>query len=277
MELSVDGRRVFGHTGGRPFEPHGPVLLLLHGAGCDHTMWGMQTRWFAHHGFAVLALDLPGHGRSEGAPPATIDDYAAWLWRAAAAAGVPETAKVALAGHSMGSLIALAAAGAAPQRVAALSLLGASAHMQVHPDLVAAAEANDASAFAAITDWGYGRAAHIGGHQAPGLWFGGGSRALLATSRAGVLAAGLVACDAYTGGPHAAARITCPTQFLVGAGDRMTPPRSIRPLVAALDAAGIAARVDTLPDTGHMIMVERPNETIDLLADFLQPVMAAAA
>ena len=273
MDFSVDGHRVFGHTGGRPFDPSGRVLVLVHGAGCDHTMWGLQTRYFAHHGFAVLALDLPGHGRSEGAPPATIEEYAAWLWRAVDAAGVAADASIAIAGHSMGSLIALAATGAAPQRTGALVLAGTSAHMQVHPDLIAAAQANDPSAIAAITDWGFGRAAHLGGHQAPGLWLGGGGRALLAASRPGVLGAGLVACNAYVGGPDAAARVVCPTLLIVGAGDRMTPPRSAQPLVAALGDV----RVETLADTGHMIMVERPNETIDLIDDFLKPVMTAVA
>jgi pimeloyl-ACP methyl ester carboxylesterase len=272
MDLSVDGRRAFGHTGGRAFDPRKPVLLLVHGAGCDHTMWGLQTRYFAHHGFSVLALDLPGHGRSAGTPPATIEAFGAWLWRAADAAGVGAGARIALAGHSMGSLIALAAAGLEPHRTGALVLVGAAAHMQVHADLIAAAQADDASAFAAITDWGFGRAAHIGGHQAPGLWLDGGGRALLAASRPGVLAAGLVACNDYTAGPEAAARVACPTLILVGADDRMTPPRTVAPLVAAL----ADVRVETLADTGHMIMVERPNETIDLIAGFLHAAFAAA-
>jgi pimeloyl-ACP methyl ester carboxylesterase len=266
MEITVDGHRVYAHSGGRRFDPDGPVLLLLHGAGCDHTMWALQTRWFAHHGFSVLALDLPGHGRSEGTPPATIDDYAAWLWRAVDVLGVPAGEPIAIAGHSMGSLIALAAAGVQPVRMAALVLVGTAAHMQVHPDLIAAAEANDPTAFAAIVDWGFGRAAHIGGHRAPGLWFDGGARSLLAAGRPGVLAAGLVACNAYRDGPTAAARLECPVQILVGAGDRMTPPRSIVPLVEMLTDVD----VEVLPDTGHMIMLERPDETIDLMNGFLQ-------
>jgi pimeloyl-ACP methyl ester carboxylesterase len=270
LYFTVDGHRVFGHTGGRHFDPDGKVLLLLHGAGCDHTMWGLQTRYFAHHGYAVLALDLPGHGRSEGTPPDTIDGYAAWVWCAAEAAGVDPKRRIAIAGHSMGSLIALAAAGREPMSMAALVLVGTAAHMQVHPDLIAAAAANDPTAFDAITDWGFGRAAHLGGHQAPGLWLDGGGRALLAASRPGVLGAGLKACDAYAVGVDAAACITCPTLIIVGGGDRMTPPRTIQPLIEAL----ADVRVRTLAGTGHMIMVERPNETIDLIADFLRSARA---
>src|SRR3546814_7797116 len=107
MDFSVDGRAVFAHTGGQPFDRDLPVLVLVHGAGMDHTHWGLQTRYFAHHGYAVLAPDLPGHGRSQGPAPDSIEAYADWLLRLLDAGG---TRRAALAGHSMGSLIALAAA-----------------------------------------------------------------------------------------------------------------------------------------------------------------------
>ena len=81
MELLVNDRRVYAHTGGQDVSPDKPVLVFLHGAGNDHTYWGLQTRFFAHHGFSVLVPDLPGHGRSDGPVPETIDDYADWLWR----------------------------------------------------------------------------------------------------------------------------------------------------------------------------------------------------
>ena len=66
MLLTVNGAEVFVATGGREFDATLPTVVLLHGAGFDHTTWALHTRWFAHHGFAVLAPDLPGHGRSSG-------------------------------------------------------------------------------------------------------------------------------------------------------------------------------------------------------------------
>ena len=78
MQLIVNGIDTFVATGGREFDKSLPTIVLLHGAGFDHTTWALHSRWFAHHGFGVLAPDLPGHGRSGGAPLATIADMADW-------------------------------------------------------------------------------------------------------------------------------------------------------------------------------------------------------
>ena len=262
MEMNVDGQIVFVHTGGRPFDPDRPTLVLVHGGGNDHSAWGLQTRYFAHHGYNVLVPDLPGHGRSGGTTPTAIDAFAEWLWRFVDAAGVEA---VHLAGHSMGSLIALAAAAQAPARTSSLILIGPSDHMQVHPDLLTTAPANDPVAWEMITDWGFGKQAHKGGHQAPGLWLRGGGRALLASCPTDVLGSDLAACNDWTGALDAAANITCPTLFLMGTGDRMTPVGASKGLRAAIPDA----RSEILPDTGHMVMVERPNETIDIISGFL--------
>src|SRR5208282_1701188 len=185
MELGRDGGTVFAATGGAAFEPKRPVVVFLHGAGMDHSVWTLQARYFAHHGRSVLALDLPGHGRSHGPQPASIEAYADWLAALIAAAGVE---RAALVGHSMGALITLETAARAPQRVRALALLGVAARMPVHPDLLAAADRGDPAAIELITAWAYGKPAHLGGHKAPGLWMLGGGRRLLERSRAGVLA-----------------------------------------------------------------------------------------
>ena len=262
MEMNVDGQTVFVHTGGRPFDPDQPTLVLVHGCGNDHSAWGLQTRYFAHHGYNVLVPDLPGHGRSGGTTLTTIDAFAEWLWRFIDAADVEA---VHLAGHSMGSLIALAAAAQALERASSLTLIGPSDHMQVHPDLLAAAAANDPVAWEMITDWGFGKPAHKGGHQAPGLWLRGGGRALLASGPDDVLGSDLAACNDWTGAPDAAAKVSCPTLFLMGAGDRMTPVGASKGLRGTISGA----QSEILPDTGHMIMVERPNETIDIISGFL--------
>jgi len=165
----------------------------------------------------------------------------------------------------MGSLIALAAAAQAPARTSSLILIGPSDHMQVHPDLLTTAAANDPVAWEMITDWGFGKQAHKGGHQAPGLWLRGGGRALLASCPTDVLGSDLAACNDWTGALDAAANITCPTLFLMGTGDRMTPVGASKGLRAAIPDA----RSEILPDTGHMVMVERPNETIDIISGFL--------
>src|SRR5260370_25492828 len=177
MRLSVNGIDTFVATGGREFDPSQPPIVLLHGAGFDHTTWALHSRWFAHHGFGVLAPDLPGHGRSSGTPLPTIADMADWTAALLDAAGA---ASAELVGHSMGSLIALETAARHATRVSALSLIGTAATMTVGPDLLKAAEANDHSAINMVSIWGLGFQAELGGSLAPGLWMNYGASSGLA-------------------------------------------------------------------------------------------------
>src|SRR6201995_5092159 len=171
MLLSVNGIDTFAATGGREFDSSLPTVVLLHGAGFDHTTWALHSRWFAHHGYGVLAPDLPGHGRSSGAPLSTIADMADWTAALLDAAGV---AKARLVGHSMGSLIALETAARYPTKVSSLSLIGTAATMTVGPGLLKAAEANDHDAIDMVSIWGLGFDAGIGGSRAAGVGMHGG-------------------------------------------------------------------------------------------------------
>jgi len=262
MRFTVDGAGVFAATGGRKFDPGAPSVLFLHGAGMDHTVWALQARYFAHHGRSVLAVDLPGHGRSGGSPLRSIAALAQWTIRLLDAANVGAAA---LVGHSMGALIALETAATAPTRARSLSLLGVAERMPVHADLQAAADANERLAPELVVAWGHGRIGHFGGHPAPGLWMMGGALTLIGGAADGVLATDLAACNTYDGARAAAGRVTCPTLFLLGAADRMTPPAKAAPLVEAIQAA----RRAVLPDTGHMLMSERPDAVIDALREIV--------
>jgi pimeloyl-ACP methyl ester carboxylesterase len=258
MELTVDGRSVFAATGGRDFDPALPAVVFVHGAGMDRTVWALQTRFFAYHGRGVLAVDLPGHGRSEGPVLASIAEIADWLTRLMDAAGL---AQASLAGHSMGALAALDCAARHPDRVRALALLGAAPRMPVHPDLLAAAEADDHLAFDLVTDWAHGDSGHLGGARAPGLWLMGGDERLLERSAPGVLYRDLAACNAYEDASARAAAVACPTLLVLGAADRMTPARAGHKLAEAISGA----RVELVADCGHMLMVEKPDQTLDAL------------
>ena len=79
MQLKVDGRQVYAATGGRTFDAAKPLIVFLHGAGMDHTVWQLPARSFAWHGYSVLAPDLPGHGRSEGPALSSVAAMAAWV------------------------------------------------------------------------------------------------------------------------------------------------------------------------------------------------------
>ena len=183
MELQVDDRRVFAATGGRPFDAGQPAVIFIHGAGMDHTVWQLQTRYFAYHGHSVLAVDLPGHGRSEGRPLQTsIGDMAAWVLRLMDAVGIE---KAALVGHSMGALTALDVASRAPDRASALALARrGQAHAGASRPL-GGGEKDDHLALDLITSWAFGRRAHLGGHRSPGVWMTGGGLRLLERSASG--------------------------------------------------------------------------------------------
>src|SRR4030081_1402384 len=258
MQLSVNGLQTFVATGGREFDVSQPTIVLLHGAGFDHTTWALHSRWFAHHGYGVLAPDLPGHGRSIGAPISTIAAMADFIASLLDAAGA---AQAFLVGHSMGSLIALEPAARQPPKVSALSLIGTAATMTVGPDLLKAAEANDRSAIDMVSIWGLGFQAELGGSLAPGLWMHSGAQRVLEQSRPGVLFTDLSACNAYQNALSAAAQITVPTTVILGERDMMTPAKAGKTLAAAL----ANSRTVVLPGAGHMMMVERPDELLAAL------------
>ena len=258
MQLSVNGIDTFIATGGREFDKSQPTIVLLHGAGFDRSTWALHSRWFAHHGFGVLAPDLPGHGRSSGAPLPTIADMADWTAALLDAAGA---AKAKLVGHSMGSLIALETAARHPAKVSALGLIGTAATMTVGPDLLKAAEANDRAAIDMVSIWGLGFQAELGGSLAPGLWMHSGAQRLLEQCRPGVLFNDLSACNAYQGALAAAAQITVPTTLVLGERDMMTPAKAGKALAAAVPNA----RTVILSGAGHMMMAERPDELLAAL------------
>jgi pimeloyl-ACP methyl ester carboxylesterase len=260
MEIATQTHTLYASTGGKQFDPALPTIVFIHGAGMDHTVWALQTRWFAHHGRNVLAIDLPGHGRSAGPGLATIGAMADCLLAALDAVGAK---RAALVGHSMGALTALAAAGRAPERIAALALLGVAPRMPVHPDLLAEAARGDHNAVDLMVTWAVGRQAQRGANEAPGLWLTGAAMRLLERADAAILAADLAACDAYREADADAAAVGCPTLLLLGADDRMTPPG--KAIAFARSFAAGQSRV--LRGAGHMMMLEDPAATLAALRE----------
>ena len=259
MKFEADGLESYVYTGSRPFVSGQPAVVFVHGGGLDHSVWIHQSRYFAHHGFNVAALDLPGHGRSVGIPPDTITGMAHWVMRAADALGIE---RFCVAGHSMGSLVALEAAGLYPNRVDAAALLGCAVPMAVTGALLDAAKIDSHAAFDMITLWGHRMGAQLGGNPAPGIWMTGGAVRLLERGLPGVLHNDLNACNEYRHGLETAVKVACPAHLILGREDMMAPPRTARDLIAALPVV----RVTELADCGHMLMAEQPDAVRDALA-----------
>lgn len=262
MIVDVDGKAAHGATGGVELDGTDPAVVLVHGAGMDATVWQLQTRFLAHRNLRAVAVDLPGHGRSEGEPLTSIVEMAHWLSRFVEAAGLTPAHVV---GHSMGSFIALELARHHPDQVVSIALLGTAVAMPVHPDLLRASEDQLDRAAALMASWAHAKPAHIGLNPTPGLWMLGGARALVESSAPGALTTDFTACAQYEDAPAAANAVDCPVRVVVGLGDKMTPPRAAARLIAELPQDRLT--VSELADVGHMMMVENPRATRNLLID----------
>lgn len=263
MEFTVQGLPTYAYTGGRPFSRDLRAIVFVHGAAHDHSVWALQSRYLAHHGYAVLCPDLPGHGRSAGEPLAAIGALADWLLALLDAAGV---ASAALVGHSMGSLVALETAARAPQRIRQLALIGTAVPMPVAESLQQAARDTPEAAYGMINQWSHGPAALLGGHPVPGLWMSGMNLALMRRARPGALATDLANCNAYVEGLAAAAKVACPTLLVIGKRDLMTPARATKELAQAL----ADVRSVEIEGSGHAMMAEKPDAVLGALRDFLR-------
>jgi pimeloyl-ACP methyl ester carboxylesterase len=262
--LNVDGADAYCYTGGKVFDPALPAVVFIHGAQNDHSVWALQTRYFAHHGFGVLALDLPGHGRSKGPALASVEAMANWLLAVLDAAGVE---KALLVGHSMGSLVALEASQRAPQRVSALALLGATYPMKVSDALLDTSRSDEQSAIDMVNIWSHSSMAQKPSCPAPGFYVMGGARRLMQRmsqiNPEHLFHTDFTACNAYANGQAAAEAVRCPALFIVGSKDMMTPPRSTKLLTSAIRHGRIVS-----VDAGHSLMAEQPDAVLDALYAF---------
>ena len=263
MKLSVQGRTAYAYTGGVAFDPALPCIVFLHGALHDHSVWTLLARWFAHHGHSVLAVDEPGHGRSDGPPLADVPALAAWTLDLLDAAGVQQPA--ALVGHSMGSLIALEAAGQAPARVGRLVLIGTAYPMKVSDALLATAGSQPLVAIDMVNRFSIASWAAKPSYPGPGMWLHGSNRALMRRVLTGPNAQAapvnlfhhdFSVCDRYSGGLEAASRVTCPSTLVLGRDDQMTTPKAARALGTALRATVVSV------DAGHSLVAEAPDAVL---------------
>lgn len=263
MKLTVDGHEAYAYTGGKTFDPALPCVVFVHGALNDHSVWTLLARWCAHHGYGVLAVDLPGHGRSGGLPLASVEACAQWLHRLLDAAGVRQAI---LVGHSMGSLIALEAA----ERATALVMVGTAYPMKVSEALLTTSRDRPQQAIEMVTAFSHSIASAKPSFPGPGAWLRGGSTALKRRIQARQPSLNLFEhdfklCDAYANAEAAAARVACPVTLILGALDQMTSPKQ----TASLEA-WLKPRVHRLP-AGHEIMAEAPDAMLAALRGALQP------
>lgn len=262
MRLDVRGADTYVYTGTAVLDVARPAIVFIHGADHDHSVWNLQSRYFAHHGYAVIVPDLPGHGRSRGQALDSVEALADWVMALIDAVG---TGPACLVGHSMGSLIALEAAATRPDRVSKVALLATAVPMPVSATLLGAARDDEPLAIDMINAWSHSFRGSMGGVGAPGLWPLALNRRLMCRGAPGLLLRDLQTCNAYQSGLERGSKLTCPVLMLLGERDQMTPPRAARTLGEAIPQA----RTVTLADTGHNMCAEQPGRVLDELRRFI--------
>ena len=271
MELTVNGAKTFCYTGGKAFDAGKPTVVFIHGVLNDHSVWILQSRYLANHGFNVLAVDLPGHCKSEGEAPSSVEEAADFVGALLDAAGVK---KAALVGHSWGSLIALEAASRLKDRITHLVLVGIAFPMKVSPALLDTSLSDPERAIHMINVFSRATLAPPPSALGPGTWVWGasvalGRRVLRSNPKVNVFHRGFKACDSYANGEKAMSQLTCPVLFVLGATDQMTQPKAAQSLIDAAKGAGRKVQVTQVP-VGHHQMTEAPDETLFAIRDFLQ-------
>lgn len=270
MRIDVQGSSIYVYTGGRGHVPGQPTVVLIHGVLHDHSVWVLQSRYLAHHGWNVWAIDLPGHCKSQGEAPASVAEAADFIGDLLQAAGVT---RAALVGHSWGSLIALETAARLKERISHAVLVGTAFPMKVSPALIESSLNDPEKAIQMINVYSRATLAPPPSALGPGTWVYGASvalnrRVLRANPKVNVFHRGFVACDQYDRGLQAMAELTCPVQFVLGKQDQMTPPQAAQSLIKAAQAHGVRHEVVTVP-MGHHQMNESPEETLAALKRFL--------
>ena len=258
--VTVRGAEALYFDAGQAAKVDQPNIVFVHGSGCDHSVWAMQSRYFAFHGWNLFAVNLPGHGVgnkvSDGPALESVEAMADWLVDFLDAVGVE---RCTLVGHSMGSLVAMEAASRYGDRVEHLILMGATAKMPVHPELLRAADAREEKACDLMMDWGHGPAGHMGGNINAGAWAKGGARRMILPRVAdGTLGIDMAACNAYAGGEAAVAALSGRTTVIAAQRDKMTPAKNGKAIADAVEGG----RYILLPEIGHMMLGEAPNDSL---------------
>ncbi len=267
---------LYAYTGGKPFDAARPTVVFMHGAQHDHSVWILQSRYLAHHGFSVLALDLPGHLRSPGPAPKSIEAIADRVADALRAANI---AQFVVVGHSMGSLIALELARRWPAAVRGVALVATAFPMRVADALLDATRQDPPQAMQAINVWSHSPSVdgfnRKPSNPSPGfsnMWQNLRLMQRIERNRRDVLAIDFAACNAYAGGVETVRALDCPVLFVLGTSDAMTPARNAKSLI---DACRNGETV-VLRGAGHSLMAEAPDGVREALAAFANRVFATA-
>jgi len=255
--IELNNKKVFASDAGKIFEKEKDTIILLHGSGLTHIVWSLTEQYLSNKGYNILALDLPGHGNSEGPSLKSIEEIAEWLEKII---NKIEIQHLTILGHSQGCLEAIEYVSKYSSKIKNLILVGGSYKITVNQDLIDLASAGDKDSIKLIMKWGYeGSKKFIGGNPV---------EKIINSSRAirEILAVDLIACNNYKNGFEAAKSIKCPTLLIFGELDKMVSLEKSKKFAELIPNA----ETYIIQNCGHMIMFENAFKMREKIAEFLK-------
>ena len=232
------------------------TILLIHGSGLSHIVWSLHEQFYASSGFNVLAVDLPGHGNSDGPAIKSIQEISDWIKKLMQEINIK---KITIVGHSQGSLVGIDFSSRYPELIDKLVLVAGSYKMPVNKDLIDLAEAGDEKAVLLMMKWGYeGSKAFIGGNPV---------KKIINSTREirEILAVDLNACNNYKDGKVSLEKINCPTLCIFGDLDKMVPLEVGNKMATMIKNS----EKKIINNCGHMIIFEKAFEMRKIVKEFL--------
>ena len=230
-----------------------PLLVFIHGAACDHTLWCYQSRYFFNIGFSTLTLDLPGHGLNESNALSSISEMSSLINNLLK----KFTQKnIVLIGHSMGSLICLDVASLNPSKFKKLILIGTSYPMNVSKDLLNKSKNNQAEAINDMIQWSLPSNVKLNGSNLIGLDLANLVSVIMNNTPRGVLYKDLLACNSFVLKNENIMSIKALITIIAGKKDIMTPIRSSKNLIDLIPNSTLIS----IKNVGHFHTLESPIE-----------------
>ena len=257
MIIDIENKNVHISDAGQGIDISKDTIVFLHGSGLSHIVWSLTEQYLSNHNYNVLAIDLPGHGNSDGKCLKSIEEISDWLEKVF---NKLDISKITIIGHSQGCLEALEYCYKYSKRIKTLIFIGGSYRMPVNQDLINLAKDGDDQAVSLMTKWGYENSKKfIGGNPV---------EKIINSPRdiREILAVDLIACNNYKNGSEALKSINCPTLFIFGELDKMLNLEKGKKFASLITNS----QTQIIKNCGHMIMFEKAFEMREKISEFLK-------
>jgi pimeloyl-ACP methyl ester carboxylesterase len=250
--FNVESSKIACWVNGSNFGARDQSFIFIHGSGGDHSAWSHQYAGL-HKQYNVVAIDLPGHGSSEGNGESDIGSYCLWVKKLL---DILNLKNVILIGHSLGAAISLQFAINYPQTIQGIVTVGGGMKMPVNPSIFDFLKTNPTESIELICKFSLAKE-NREKFMAPLM-------KSLTHTRIDVLQGDLSACDKFDVSQEIS-KISLKALAICGAEDKMTPPEFSRQISESISGANLCL----IEGAGHMVMMERPKEFNEALNNFV--------